>query len=86
MNIAPYYQKLLNIGLQAAKSLEPITFVGMFNSGVGYLFTLSMPLFATELKSDVTQIIVDLSGLTTEQEVSQEIAGVLSSLEPVTKP
>lgn len=80
MKIAPYYQKLLNLGLQAAKSLEPITFVGMFNSGTGYLFTLSMPLFASELSPDVTPIAIDLSGLTTKQEVSQEIAGVLSGL------
>lgn len=80
MKIAPYYQKLLNLGLQAAKSLEPITFAGMFNSGVGYLFTLSMPLFASELRPNITPITIDLSGLTTKEEVSQEIAGILSVL------
>ena len=69
MKIAPYYQKLLEASLQAANNLEPITFSGMFDSATGYLFTLSMPLFQTEIASNVLPIWVDLSGLTKSQEI-----------------
>ncbi len=74
MKIAPYYQKLLEAGLTAAGSLEPITFSGMFDAACGYLFTLSIPFFRSELDKSVTPIFVDLSGLTTQQLIMPEMA------------
>ncbi len=73
MRIAPYYQKLLKDAVQAAKSLEPITFVGMFGSGTSYLFNLAVPLFAAELPKSVQSIPVDLSGVTTGDDTRREI-------------
>lgn len=81
MKIAPYYQKLLNLGLQAAKSLEPITFVGMFDSGVDYLFTLLIPLLAAESEKDTSLVAIDLSGLTTKEEVASEVGFALSEID-----
>lgn len=78
MNVAPYYQKLLEQGLQAASSLEPITFIGMFDSGVDYLFNLAMPLFEAELPKDVRPIFLDLSGLTSREETEQELCFMIS--------
>lgn len=78
MKIAPYYQKLLEAGLQAAKSLEPITFAGMFDSGVDYLFNLIIPLLGAELDKDTLPVAVDLSGLTMKEEVESELSFVFS--------
>jgi len=78
MKIAPYYQKLLEQGLQAASSLEPITFIGMFDSGVDYLFNLAIPLFEAELPKDVRPIFLDLSGLTSKEEIEQELSFTIS--------
>lgn len=74
MKIAPYYQNLLEQALQAAQSLEPITFAGMFDSGVDYLFNLSVPLFSTELPSEIIPIFIDLSGLTTAEQMIEELS------------
>lgn len=74
MRIAPYYQKLLEDALQAAKSLEPITFAGMFDSGVDYLFNLATPLFAAEFDKDTVSVTVDLSGLTAKEEIESELS------------
>lgn len=82
MRIAPYYQKLLEDALQAAKSLEPITFTGMFDSATGYLFTLATPLFQAELEKDIKPMFVDLSGLTTQAAITQELAFALSDIFP----
>lgn len=78
MKVAPYYQRLLEQGLQAASSLEPITYVGMFDSGVDYLFNLAIPLFGAELPKDVRPIFLDLSGLTSKKEVEQELCFMIS--------
>ena len=82
MKIAPYYQKLLNLGFQAAKSLEPITFAGMFDSGVDYLFNLAVPLLGAELDKDTASVAVDLSGLTTKEEVETELSFAFSDAIP----
>jgi len=63
MKIAPYYQKLLQKCVTAATSFEPITFIGMFDSGIDYLFTMLRPLLASELSEKVRVAFVDLSGL-----------------------
>lgn len=78
MKIAPYYQKLLEAGLTAVGSLEPITFSGMFDAACGYLFTLSIPFFRSELDKSITPIFVDLSGLTNEQLIMPEMAFAFS--------
>lgn len=82
MNIAPYYQKLLEQGFQAAKSLEPITFVGMFDSGVDYLFNLAIPLLATELEKDTVPVAVDLTGLIAREEIETELSFAFSDTLP----
>lgn len=82
MKIAPYYQKLLEKALQAAKSFEPITYVGMFDSGVDYLFTLLVPLLAAESEKDTLSVAVDLSGLTTKEEVAAEVGFAWSEIDP----
>ncbi len=83
MRIAPYYQKLLEEALQAAKSFEPITYVGMFDSGVDYLFTLLVPILAAESEKDTSLVAIDLSGLTTKEEVASEVGFALSEIESV---
>lgn len=77
MKIASNYQKLLEAGLTAAKAMEPVTFAGMFDSGVDYLFSLSIPLFEAEL-GKCTPIFVDLSGLTTKEEIESELRFTIS--------
>lgn len=77
MKIAPYYQKLLELGLQAAKSMEPITCAGMFDCGVDYLFSLSIPLFEAELDK-CTVVFVDLSGLSKKEEIESELRFAVS--------
>lgn len=81
MKIAPYYQKLLKKALQAAKSFEPITYVGMFDSGVDYLFTLLVPLLAAELEKDDSLVAIDLSGLTTKEEIASEVGFALTEID-----
>ena len=81
MKIAPYYQKLLEDALQAAKSFEPITYAGMFDSGVDYLFNLFIPLVEAELENDTVSLVVDLSGLTRKEEIESEITFALSNLQ-----
>ncbi|MBU1327185.1 helix-turn-helix domain-containing protein [Patescibacteria group bacterium] len=78
MKIAPYYQKLLEAGMQAASSLEPITFAGMSDSGIDYIFTLSVPLFTSELGGEIKPVFLDISGLTTAEMISAEISAILS--------
>lgn len=82
MRIAPYYQKLLQEAVQVAKGMEPITFAGMFDSGVDYLFNLTIPLLATELEKETVPVAVDLSGLTTKEEIETELSFALSDVTP----
>jgi hypothetical protein len=58
MKIAPYYQSLLEKAVQAAVSFEPITYMGMFDSGIDYLFTLLLPLLESELEKDTISVAV----------------------------
>lgn len=81
MKIASYYQKLLETSLNAAKSMEPITFAGMFDCGVDYLFSLSIPLFEAEL-DECSVIFLDLSGLSKKEEIESEIRFAVSEKIP----
>ncbi len=74
MRVAPYYEKLLQAGLKAGESMEPIIYSGMFDSGVDYLFTLFAPLAAAELTTNTLINTVDLSGLTTKEEIVEELS------------
>ncbi len=79
MRLAPYYQALLKKGQRAAKSLEPITFIGMFDSGVDYLFTLFIPLLGSG-RSKVSIVSLDLSGVTSAEGLKSEVVSGLSEL------
>ncbi|MBI5613654.1 helix-turn-helix domain-containing protein [Candidatus Gottesmanbacteria bacterium] len=81
MKIAPYYQRLLEKALQAVNSFEPITYVGMFDSGTDYLFTLFIPLLVSELEKDTYSVAVDLSGLSTKEEIESEVSFALSEID-----
>lgn len=78
MQIAKANQRLLQIALQAAQGLEPITFCSMFDGSVDYLFTMVIPLLRTELENSVEIIPIDLSGIRSELDITGEIARGLS--------
>ena len=78
MKVPTYYQNQLEKALQAAKSTEPITFAGMFDSGVDYLFNLAVPLLKAELPKKITPVFIDLSGLTTEKAINSELSFILN--------
>ncbi len=79
MKIAIYAQQLLEKALQAAKNLEPISLCGMFDAGVDYLFSLSVPYFSSELPKDIRVIAVDLSGVTSRESTQSELGFALAA-------
>jgi len=78
MKIAPYYQSLLEENLQAVKSMEPITFCGMYDCGIDYLFSLSLPLLQAEYGNTHHLLVIDLSGLDTSVSIETELSYILS--------
>ena len=78
MKIAPYYQKLLAKGVQAIKSGEPISFVGMYDSGETYLFSILAPLVQTEVSKDQIVASVDISGLGDEKKITKSIISAIA--------
>lgn len=86
MRINSYSQKLLAMGLQSAQAMEPITFCGMYDCGVDYLFTLSEPLLSAELRGDINPVFVDLSGLSSREGTEAELAFALTEVLPEVQP
>ena len=78
MKIATYPQKLLEKCLQSAVSLEPIAFCGMFDSGLSFLFHLSIPLLTAELPKNVKPVFIDLSGATSNKTIQSELGFAFS--------
>lgn len=81
MKIAPYYQSLLEENIQAVKSMEPITFCGMYDSGIDYVFSLLLPLLQAECGDTHHLLSLDLSGLDTPEAIETEISYLLSEFE-----
>lgn len=86
MQIEPYYQQVLALAIQAIKSREPISFVGMYDSGETYLFTMLIPLADAELTNEEQPAFVDICGIHNEKELVSAITLGFSQIIKIAKP
>lgn len=86
MKIASTVQVHLQKALKAANSLEPITFCGMYDCGISYIFSLAIPLLTSELKKDITLLSADVSSRTekTFEELVFALRGAYPNIEKPT--
>jgi len=58
--------------------MEPITFCGMYDCGIDYLFSLSLPLIQAEYGDSHHLLSIDLSGLDIPETIETELSYLLS--------
>lgn len=85
MKIASSVQVHLQKVLKAANSLEPITFCGMYDCGMSYIFSLAISLLTSELKKDITLLSADVSS-STEKTLEELVYALRRAYPNIQKP
>ncbi len=83
MKIASSVQIHLQKALKAANSLEPITFCGMYDCGISYIYSLAVPQLSSELRKDVIPLFADISSK--PDKTIDELAFAVQRVYPNTK-